>query len=187
MSSALLEASIKLVEELDKVAEKSLPEEIAGVVKLHAKIGVGTAWIPVPGADIAASAANIWTMYFRINSKIGVKFGESIIKTIASAVATNLGGYFVCLGVGAALKFIPGIGSIGGAVAESVALYALTLASGYVYLKVLTSMLKKGGVVNEKNLKEGVDSFLKNNKSEIKNFIKEAKEEYKKEKEIEKK
>ena len=44
---------------MDKGAEESLPKEIADVVKLHAKLAVGSAWIPVPGADVAAGAANI--------------------------------------------------------------------------------------------------------------------------------
>ena len=158
-----------------------MPQEIADVVKLHAKIVVGSAWIPVPGADVAAGAANIWTMYLRINSKLGMKLGESALKTIASAVATNLASYAAVLAVGGAMKFIPGIGSIGGAAIMSGALYAVTLASGYVYLKALTALVGKGGVVDENQLKASVDDFLKNNKSEIKEFIREAKKDYKNE------
>ena len=181
MSAHLLHIAVKLVEAMDKGAEESLPKEIADVVKLHAKLAVGSAWIPVPGADVAAGAANIWTMYLRINSKLGMKLGESALKTIASAVATNLASYAAVLAVGGAMKFIPGIGSIGGAAIMSGALYAVTLASGYVYLKALTALAGKGGVVDENQLKASVDDFLKNNKSEIKEFIKEAKKDYKNE------
>lgn len=177
----LLHAAYELVQSLDKMTDDSLPQEIADVVKLHAKLAVGSAWVPVPGADVAAGAVNIWTMYLRINGKIGMKLGESVLKTIASAVATNLASYAAVLAVGGALKFIPGIGSIGGAVVMSGALYAVTLASGYVYLKALTALLKKGGVVDGNKLKESVDSFMNNNRSEIKNFINTAKKDYKKE------
>ena len=72
MSAHLLHIAVKLVEAMDKGKEEALPQEIADVVKLHAKIAVGSAWIPVPGADVAAGAANIWTMYLRINSKLGM-------------------------------------------------------------------------------------------------------------------
>ncbi len=180
--SALAEAAVGLVAAMNKSVDEKLPEEIAGVVKLHAGLAVGSAWVPIPGVDVAAGAASIWTMYFRINDKIGIKFGKSIIQSVASGVATNLGAYVVSLGVGEALKFIPGIGSVTGAIVESAALYAITLASGCVYLKALTAVFKKGQPVNGENLSQSVESFLKDNKSEIKNIIKEAKKEYKKEK-----
>lgn len=178
--SHLLHAAYELVGVMDKATDDALPIEIADVVKLHAKLAVGSALIPVPGASTVAGAANIWTMYLRINGKIGMKFGESILKTIASAVATNLASYVAVLTMGEALKFIPGIGSIGGAVVMSAALYAVTLTSGYVYLKALTALLKRGGTVNDANLKSTVDTFLKDHKTEIKNFMNEAKTSYKK-------
>lgn len=177
--SHLAHAAYELVEALDKMADESLPQEIADVVKLHAKLAVGSAWIPVPGADVAAGAANIWSMYLRINNKIGMKLGESIIKTIASAVATNLASYAAVLTIGSAMKFIPGLGSIGGAVVMSGALYAVTLASGYVYLKALTALINKNGVIDGENLKDTVNDYMKNNRSEIKNFINAAKKDYK--------
>lgn len=40
-----------------KAADKSHPMEISDVVKLHSKIAVGSAWIPVPGADVAGGEA----------------------------------------------------------------------------------------------------------------------------------
>ena len=177
----LAHAAYELVEALDKMTDESLPQEISDVVKLHAKLAVGSAWVPVPGADVAAGAVNIWSMYLRINGKRGMKLGESVLKTIASAVVTNLASYAAVLAVGGALKFIPGIGSIGGAVVMSGALYAVTLASGYDYLKALTALLRKGEFVDGNKLKESVDDFMNNNRSEIKNFINAAKKDYKKE------
>ena len=69
----LLKSSIKLVKFMDKEADKLLPQEIVDVVKLHSKLAVGSAWIPIPGADIAAGAATIWGMYVRINNNRGIK------------------------------------------------------------------------------------------------------------------
>lgn len=178
----LIRTAIDLVQLLDKAADATLPNEIVDIVKLHAKLAVGSAWIPVPGADVAAGAASIWSMYLRINSKIGMKFGENILKTIASGVATNLASYAAALAVGGALKFIPGIGSIGGALVMSATLYALTLTSGYVYLKALTAMLRRKENLTDTQLKKSVEGFLSENVSDIKNFIKEAKRNYKSEK-----
>lgn len=79
------------------------------------------------------------------------------------------------------MKFISGIGSIGGAVVMSGALYAVILASEYVYLKALTALLKKEEVVSGDKLKASVDDFMNNNRSEIKSFINEAKKNYKQE------
>lgn len=177
----LAHASIELVKAMDKMSDESLPKEISDVVKLHAKLAVGSSLIPVPGADIAAGAANIWTMYLRINSKIGMKIGENILKTIASAVLTNLAGYVAVLSVGSAMKFIPGLGTLGSIAIMSGALYAVTLASGYVYLKALTAMVKNGYNIDEQKLKESVNNYMNSNSSEIKDFINAAKKDYKKE------
>ena len=52
----LLESCQDLVQYMDMAADACLPQEIANVVKLHSKLAVGAAWIPVPGADMAAGA-----------------------------------------------------------------------------------------------------------------------------------
>lgn len=176
----LAHACKELVEAMDSAADKIYPNEISDVVKLHSKLAVGSAWIPVPGADIAAGATTIWTMYLRINSKLGMKLGESVIKTIAAAVCTNLVSYAAISGVGSALKMIPVFGSFTGALVMSAALYAITLCSGYVYIQALTYLLKNHMELNSKNLTDAVNTFMKDNSKELKNFIKEAKKEYKK-------
>ena len=176
----LLKLCWRLVKLLDKTADETLPQAIADVVKLHSKLAVGSAWIPVPGADVAAGAATIWGMYIRINNKLGLPFGENIIKSIGSGVATNLASYLAVSALGSALKLIPGIGTIGGAIVMSASLYGVTLASGYVYLKALCALAEKDGKnISEENLKDAVDNVMKN-KDEIKGIIKEAKSEYKK-------
>jgi uncharacterized protein (DUF697 family) len=178
--SHLLHLAKELVEVLDRQAESSLPQEIADVVKLHAKLAVGSALIPIPGADVAAGAATIWTMYLRINDKIGMKFGESLLKTIASGVATNLASFAAMSAVGSFLKCIPGLGTIAGAAVMAASLYAITLTSGYIYLKALTSMLRdKKGAISDEELETQVKEYMQNNQREIKDFMNEAKSGYK--------
>lgn len=169
----------ELLEAMDRGADQMLPKEVAEVVKIHAKLAVGSAWIPIPGADVAAGAATIWTMYVRINNKIGLSLGDNVLKTIASGVATNLASYAAMSGVASALKFIPGIGSIGGALILSASLYAITLCSGYVYLKALLLLAQRNnGRIDVGSLGSAVQEVLKD-KNTIKEFIGEAKKEYK--------
>ena len=180
VNRTLLKTSIKLVQLLDKAADEALPQEIADVVKLHSKLAVASSWIPVPGADVAAGAATIWGMYIRINNKIGLAVKDNVVKTIGSGVATNLAGYAATSGVASALKFIPGIGTIGGAIIMSATLYAITLASGYIYLQALTLLAEKsGGSLDTSQIGNAVKEVLKE-KTVIKDFINEAKKDYKK-------
>ncbi len=136
---------VKLMGLIDAQADKMLPQEIVGVVKMHSKLAVGAAWIPVPGADIAAGATAIWSMYVRINNKIGLKVKENVIKTIASGIGTNLLSYVAMGGIASGLKFIPGIGTLGGALVLSASQYAITLTAGWVYLKALCILAERQG------------------------------------------
>ena len=178
VNGKLLKASIKVVGVMDKTADENLPKEIADVVKLHSKLALGSAWIPVPGADMAAGAASIWGMYVRINSKLGIPFGENVMKSIGSGVATNLASYVAMGTVASALKFIPGIGTLTGAAIMSASLYGLTMASGWVYLNALCALAeKKGNNFSVSDISSAVNSMLKD-KSAIKEFIDSAKKSY---------
>ena len=175
----LYEAAVALVTVLDKTAEQLLPQEIVDVVKLHSKLAVGSALIPVPGADVAAGAANIWTMYGRVNSKVGISIKDNVQKTIGSGVVTNLASYMAMAGLGSAIKAIPGIGTLTGTALMSASLYAVTLASGYIYVKALTLLANKGnGSIDITQIDSAVKEIL-GNKEVIKNFIKAAKSDFK--------
>ena len=94
-------------------------------------------------------------------------------------MATNLASYAAMAGVASALKFIPGIGTVGGAVLMSASLYGITIASGWVYLKALCTLAEKDGVnLDISKLGDAVKEVLKD--SSVKNIINEAKKEYKK-------
>ncbi len=175
----LYEAAEALVTVLDKTAEQLLPQEIVDVVKLHSKLAVGSALIPVPGADVAAGAANIWTMYGRVNSKVGISIRDNVLKTVGSGVVTNLASYMAMAGLGSAIKAIPGLGTVTGTALMSASLYAVTLASGYIYVKALTLLANKGnGSIDITQIDSAVKDILKN-KEVIKNFIKAAKSDFK--------
>jgi uncharacterized protein (DUF697 family) len=147
----ILHAAEKLVHALNKAVDENLPKEIAEIVKTHsagaAAASVAAGWIPGAGGLAAAGicAGFVWTMYGRINSKIGLPLTDNLVKSLATGVATNLATGFVgVLVLQTVLSIIPGLGSIGAAALAGGTGYALTLASGYVYLKLLTRLFLSG-------------------------------------------
>jgi uncharacterized protein (DUF697 family) len=182
MNKKLISAAIDLVNNIDEVGDQILPAEIVEIVKLHAKLAVGAALIPVPGLDMISSATAIWTMYVRINNKLNIPVAENVAKTIASGMATNLAAYGAALLVGSTLKFIPGIGTLSGTLVMLGTVYALTLTSGYIYLKALSAMAAQnnGNIIFEAEaIKKTIHTFFSENKAAIKEFMNDAKKEYK--------
>lgn len=177
----LLRAAIELVKVANKRIDNALPGKLAGIVKTHSMLAVGSAFVPIPGADLAAGIAAIWGMYYRINSELQLPFGENVIKSIASGVATNLTAYAGMLAFGSMLKFFPGIGTVAAIALMSAAAYALTMASGYIYLKALTVLLGERQIneISESDLRNAVDNVM-NDKQNICTFVNEAKKSYKK-------
>ncbi|NDV66342.1 zinc ribbon domain-containing protein [Bacteroides sp. 224] len=187
----LLKNAVELVNILDKTADGSLPQEIADIVKFHTKgatvSALATAWIPGVGstAALVAGAGFVWGMYLRINTKIGLTMTSNIVKTLASGVLTNLAAAAATsVIVSSAMSFFPGIGNVGASAIMAGTVYAATIASGVIYLKVLTNLFKAG-----KN-PEGLSAEeLKNaakrvtNEMDVKEFMNKAKKEYKKAKE----
>ncbi len=176
---ALVEAAGRLAEAAYREADVRLAPKLAGIVKLHAGLGVGSALVPVPGLDVAAAATNIWTMYVRINKEMELPFAENVVKSIASGMATNLGAYCAGLAVGEALKFIPGLGTLAGAAIEASTIFAITIVSGILYFKILESVLRsrRDGRVTQHDLKTQADRVLKD-KEFIKDNLKAAKKGY---------
>jgi uncharacterized protein (DUF697 family) len=120
-------------------------------------------------------------MYARINKEIGLPFSENIIKTVASGVATNLAaGALASFIVSSALSFLPGLGSASASAIMCGTCYALTLASGFVYLKILTRIFQAKSdptTFSADKLKEVAKQVVQ--EEDIKSVMKEAKEEYK--------
>lgn len=185
MSQAILTTAIELAKALDRAADDILPKKLADIVKWHSRGATAAAFIPIPGADLVGGAVAIWGMYLRINKEIGVSIGNNIMKTIASGVSTNLLAYASALAVGSMLKFIPGIGTAGGTFIMAGTIYAVTIASGFVYLKVLTAIAKHDGTlakIDASKLKTHLNNFISQNKGSIKDIIKEGRKDYSKNK-----
>lgn len=153
---------------INSAADHVLPEDIVKIVKRHAKIAVATAFIPIGGLDVVAATANIWTMYVKINSALGIKFSDNKMKSIGSAIVSNLISNLGITGVVAGLKWFGPAYFVSVAVLTG-ALYALTMTSGWVYLKALTNM-----ALHDDDIEKSVKEVLKD-KAEIKKIYNENK------------
>ena len=172
---------------LDQIVDDNLPYQIADIVKFHSKgaaaAAVGSACIPGAGgtAAILASAGFIWSMYARIGSEINLPMSENILKTLGSGVATNLAsGMAASWVMSSVFSLFPGIGSIGASVVMGGTCYALTLASGYVYLKIMTALFISG-VDPTKMSEQELNNMAKNiaNDSDVKDVMNTARQAYK--------
>jgi uncharacterized protein (DUF697 family) len=177
VNTSLVEAAYQLALATDKATDGAVHQEVAKIVKLHAKIALGLVFIPVPGADIAAIAANTWTMYARINRTVGIPFSENVVKSLATGIATNLLSNLPILAVGVALKCVPFIGSLAGGAIMAGSLYAVTVAAGIVYMKALAALINHQSELTEVNLQAVVNSLV-NDKEAMKQIVKDANREY---------
>lgn len=186
MSSTLMKIAVKLCRELHKSGAEAMGREIAGIVEKHS-IGasvsaLGTAWLPGAGstAAMAACAGFVWSMYFRINAKLGVPFHKNILKSVATAIGTNLAGAAVgTLALSTVLSFT-GFGNVGSSLLMTGVCYAITFSSGLVYLKVLERLANaKADLenVSEEELKATAKDVLAH--EDIKGMMKEAKSQFK--------
>lgn len=177
----------KIAGGLDQIVDEALPDKIAEIVKDHSKgaaaTAVGSAWIPGAGgtAAVLASAGFIWSMYARIGSEINLPMSENILKTLGSGVATNLAsGMAASLVMSSVFSLFPGIGSIGASVIMGGTCYGLTLGSGYVYLKIMTTLFSSG-VDPTKMSEQELNNIAKKvaNDSDVKDVVNSAKQAYK--------
>lgn len=183
----LLHQAKELLEAMDKTADDNLPKDIAEIVKFHAKgataAALASAWIPGAGgtAAVVTCAGFIWTMYGRIGAKIDLPISNNILKTLAFGAATNLAaGAIGAVLVSSAISFIPGLGNVGASVIMGGVAYALTLASGFVYLKTMTALFKKGldpTKLSEEELKGVAKDVSKD--SDVKDLLQQARKDFK--------
>lgn len=174
----------------ESIASNVTPEDIKDIALFHSKgaaaAGVASGWVPGAGGTIAAvtAAGFIWSMYLRINDKIGLSISENILKTLASGVATNLAAYAVgSIAVTTVLSFLPFVGNVGASVIAGSIAFALTIVSAGVYLIMLTEIFQaKHGDINKMSaddLKDLAKEVIDNN--DVESALKQARKAYEKE------
>lgn len=188
-TEGLIEAMDKASDELCSRANAEAAAEAIKKCAVGAAIaGVGSGWLPGAGGLVATAAwvAAIWTMYALINKKLGISVKENVLKSLASAILTNIlaaaGAYLLALLAGGILSFIPGIGTAAAIAVDAMLGYVTVFVSGILYLNLLTMMYEKYGNANfdGKDIKGLAKSVTEN--ANIKGMMDEAKAAYKEDK-----
>lgn len=177
MTKIIKNAALQLAETANRQDSNYVANDIESLVNKHALISVGSAFIPIPGADLVAMTANVWTMYVRINRKVDIKFSDNMMKSIGSAILGNLTSNLIVLSCASMLKFIPMTSLLTGAATAAVT-YATTVTAAWVYIRALTKFVSYG-YNSDSSLKTCVDDIL-NDKDSLKSVFNDAKSSYKK-------
>ena len=138
--------------------DKTMSQDLAEIVKTHAlgaaASGVGVAWLPGVGSSAAlvAMVGFIWSMYFRINYRLGLKFSKVAMKSLASAVLSNLmqGAISVVGSVAlATVLSLTGIGNAASSLIMAALDYSVVMVGGILYLKLLNGLMGAGNDPSE--------------------------------------
>lgn len=183
----MVKAGIGLCVLLHESGAEAMGKKIATIVEKHAVgaavAALGSAWLPGVGASAAtvACAGFIWSMYYRINAQLGIPFAKNILKSVATAIGTNLAAYAVgSIAISSAFSFIPGLGSVGASIIMVGISYAMTFSSGLIYLKVLARLAESNADfsnIGEAELKATAKDVMDH--EDIKGMMKEAKSQFK--------
>lgn len=87
---ALQEASNNIIKEYQ--AEK-VGDIIQSRAIVSAAAGIGAAILPTGGGSLIAAAVAVgavWEMYFQINRELGISISDNKLKSLASAILSNL-------------------------------------------------------------------------------------------------
>ncbi|MBQ2970644.1 MAG: hypothetical protein IJE15_09715 [Bacteroidaceae bacterium] len=160
-------------------------DTIMSCAVIAAVAGVGSGWLPGAGALVATAAwvAAIWGMYVKINKDLGITIKDNVLKSLASALLTNLiasAGALILMLVGSTLlSFIPGLGTVGAIAIDGAIGYVTVFASGVLYIKLLTKLFKagKGFNISENNVENLAKDII--SESDVKKIIKEGKNAFK--------
>ncbi|MPM28188.1 hypothetical protein SDC9_74707 [bioreactor metagenome] len=193
-SGALHYAAKALSKELPKAYRKGIEgagaEEIEEIISVHAvgaaASGLAAGWVPGAGgtAALMASVGFIWSMYYRINKKLGIGLSKTVVKSLGAAVLTNIAGSAMALVGGAALATALSFTGVGNAFSSLIMAaldYAVVLVSGIIYMKILVGLFKAGKDVEKlssEDLKAAAENVIKN--EDVNSMLKDARDSYKK-------
>lgn len=166
---------------------EAVEKTIKGCAITAAITGVGAGMLPGTGGVIAtaASVGAIWGMYVAINEKLGISISSNLLKSLASAILTNLlatgGSLLLLFAATKILQWIPGI-HIAATAIDAMIIYISVFASGVLYIRLLTDIFKAKGSfdISKDEIKTVAKDIVAN--ADVKGIIKEGKEAYMKDK-----
>lgn len=164
---------------------EAVADTIKGCAVAAAIAGVGAGWLPGAGAVVATGAwvVAIWGMYIKINHDLGIKIKDNVLKSLASAILTNIiasaGAYLLAILAAFIMSFFPGIGSLGSLAIDGFLGYITVYSSGLLYIKLLTKVLKATGKLDFSGVDLRAIAKETVKESNIKEILKEGKASFK--------
>jgi uncharacterized protein (DUF697 family) len=111
-------------------------EEAESIVKRNVLWAAGIGAVAIPIVDVVGTIGVQMKLLKELGTLYDVPFSENLGKTIVTSLLAGLGVPRLAFGaVGSAIKSIPGIGSIFGALSVSVFSAAVTYAVGKVFIQ----------------------------------------------------
>lgn len=182
-------ALMALKETTHNIIKEEKLEQVENTIQtcaiIAAATGVGAGMFPGGGSVVltAASVAAIWGMYVKINKVLGISISENTLKSLASAILTNIvagaGAYIVALAATAIISLIPGLHFLV-VPAEAMIAYIAVFASGILYIKFLTKLFHAKGGFDIDNSGDDIDPLLRDviRETDIRSVISETKNSY---------
>ncbi len=155
MANKLNESVEKIVSHAQEKGVNVSYDEMMSLVKSHAAgaaasmMAAGT--LPGVGGVVAAGieVSFVWSMYYRICTKLGLNVKKNLIKGLGSAFVTNIAASIAALLVaGTVLSMVPGIGTAGATALDGLMGYSVTYYSGIIFMNLLVRLFKAGKSIN---------------------------------------
>lgn len=152
MSKMALQSAVDtVVQEANQKGVAVSTDDLMKLVKTHAAGAsasmMAAGVIPGAGSTIAMGIeiGFVWSMYYRICTKLGINVKKNVLKSLGSAFITNIAASIAAeLIAGTVLSFIPGIGSVGAAAVNGLMGYSITYYSGVIFMNLLVRVFKAG-------------------------------------------
>ena len=139
------------------------------------------------GGGVAAALAQagfVWATYVKINKTIGLSMSQETAKFLGNAIVTNIitsfGALLAAHAVAGVLSFIPVAGSVLAAAGEAAIGYCLIYAAAYIYIKLITRVIKPDGSVDvsdKDSTKKIIEEIMQ--REDMKGLFKEGSEQFK--------
>ncbi len=122
--------------------KQAMIDESKNIIHLASVVATWVGLIPIPFSDAFAIAPIQAGMIYKMNDAFGVKIEDSVAASlITGLLAVTAIGQTAKTIVANLIKFIPGVGSVVGAVISGATAMVITEGIGFTYLKVLEHAL----------------------------------------------
>lgn len=187
LSKVLLELDKSMQGTLKGTKIECISETISCFALASAVASMLAAVIPGGGGAAAALAqvGFVWATYVKINKTIGLSMSEETAKFLGNAIVTNIitqfGALLASHALASIISLIPLAGSALSAAAEAAIGYCIVYAASYIYLKLISRVVRPDGSINvsdKDSTKKTIEDIMKH--EDMKSLFKEGATQFKK-------